>query len=52
MRITLSNLEARILAKTRAAAVSAHKTSHAVGGTDSVFPADPGADRYLMWDDS
>lgn len=22
-----------------------------VGGTDTVFPADPGADRYLMWDD-
>ncbi len=23
----------------------------AVGGTDTVFPADPGADKYLMWDD-
>ena len=32
-------------------APTAHKTSHAVGGADSVFPADPGADKYLMWDD-
>ena len=23
----------------------------AVGGTDTIFPADPGADRLLMWDD-
>jgi hypothetical protein len=30
----------------------AHKASHAVGGTDTVFPADPNADKYLMWDDS
>ena len=22
-----------------------------VGGTDTIFPADPNADRYLMWDD-
>ena len=29
----------------------AHASSHAVGGSDTVFPADPGADRYLMWDD-
>jgi hypothetical protein len=31
--------------------VDAHALDHAVGGTDTVFPADPGADRYLMWDD-
>jgi len=29
----------------------AHSASHAVGGADTVFPADPNADRYLMWDD-
>lgn len=29
-----------------------HASQHAVGGADSVFPADPNADRYLMWDDS
>lgn len=29
----------------------AHATSHAVAGADTVFPADPGADRYLQWDD-
>lgn len=23
----------------------------AVGGTDTIFPADPNADRFLMWDD-
>jgi len=28
-----------------------HASDHAVGGADTVFPADPGADRYLMWDD-
>jgi len=33
-------------------APKAHTASHAVGGADAVFPADPGADKYLMWDDS
>jgi hypothetical protein len=28
-----------------------HSAFHLVGGTDTIFPADPGADRYLMWDD-
>lgn len=28
-----------------------HASEHAVSGTDTVFPADPGADKYLMWDD-
>lgn len=28
-----------------------HASEHAVSGGDTVFPADPGADRYLMWDD-
>lgn len=28
-----------------------HASEHAVGGADTVFPADPGADRILMWDD-
>ena len=32
-------------------AALAHTARHAVGGADSVFPADPNADRYLMWDD-
>jgi hypothetical protein len=32
-------------------APQAHAASHAVSGADTVFPADPGADRYLMWDD-
>jgi len=29
----------------------AHAASHAVSGADTVFPADPDADRYLQWDD-
>lgn len=28
-----------------------HASEHAVSGADTVFPADPDADRYLMWDD-
>lgn len=32
-------------------AAQTHASQHAVSGSDSVFPADPGADRYLMWDD-
>jgi hypothetical protein len=28
-----------------------HASEHAVSAADTVFPADPGADRYLMWDD-
>lgn len=30
----------------------AHASEHAVGGADTVFPADPNADRFLMWDDA
>jgi hypothetical protein len=33
-------------------APASHAASHVVGGADTIFPADPGADRYLMWDDS
>jgi hypothetical protein len=29
----------------------AHAASHAVGGADTVFPADPGADKVLKWKD-
>lgn len=29
-----------------------HASNHAVGGGDSVFPADPNADKILQWDDS
>jgi len=32
--------------------VPSHNTTHGVTGSDSVFPADPNADRFLMWDDS
>lgn len=32
-------------------APKAHTASHAVSGTDTIFPADPNADKYLMWDD-
>ena len=28
-----------------------HAPEHAVGAADTVFPADPNADKYLMWDD-
>jgi len=28
-----------------------HSALHAVGGTDTIFPTDPDADKYLMWDD-
>ena len=32
-------------------APTAHTASHAVGGADTVFPADPDADKFLKWDD-
>ncbi len=32
--------------------VSDHDARHAVGGLDTLFPADPGADKYLKWDDA
>lgn len=28
-----------------------HSSLHGVGGADTVFPADPGANKFLMWDD-
>ena len=28
-----------------------HSARHLVGADDTIFPADPGADKYLMWDD-
>jgi hypothetical protein len=28
-----------------------HAAEHAVGAADTVFPSDPNADKYLMWDD-
>lgn len=28
-----------------------HASQHAVSGSDTIFPADPGADQFLMWDD-
>lgn len=28
-----------------------HSSLHGVGGADTIFPADPDADKYLMWDD-
>lgn len=31
-------------------AAQTHASQHAVSGADTVFPADPGADKYLMWD--
>lgn len=33
-------------------ATSSHAARHLVGGADTIFPADPGADKYLIWDDS
>lgn len=33
-------------------AAQTHASQHAVGGSDSVFPADPGADKYLKWNDT
>lgn len=32
-------------------AAQTHATQHDVGGSDSVFPGDPDADKFLMWDD-
>jgi len=32
-------------------AAQTHASQHAVAGSDTVFPADPDADRFLMWDD-
>ncbi len=29
-----------------------HASEHAVGGADSVFPADPNADKFLKWNDA
>ena len=29
-----------------------HASEHAVAATDTIFPADPNADKYLMWDDN
>ena len=29
-----------------------HASTHAVGGADTVFPADPDADKYLKWNDT
>jgi len=31
-------------------AAQTHASQHAVSGADTVFPAAPGADKYLMWD--
>jgi len=33
------------------AAASSHASQHGVGQADTVFPADPDADKVLMWDD-
>lgn len=30
----------------------AHASSHAVSESDTIFPADPNSDQYLMWDDA
>ncbi len=30
--------------------VTAHALTHAVGGADTIFPVDPGSDKFLMWD--
>jgi hypothetical protein len=32
-------------------APASHAASHAVGAADTVFPADPNADKFLKWDD-
>lgn len=32
-------------------APQAHAASHAVSAADTLYPADPNADKYLMWDD-
>ena len=31
--------------------LDSHASQHGVSGSDTVFPADPGEDKYLMWDD-
>jgi len=37
--------------KTDSINIEDHSARHGVGGADTIFPADPGADRFLMWDD-
>lgn len=31
--------------------ITSHAARHIVSGGDTIFPADPNADKYLMWDD-
>ncbi len=53
-RFTASGLESRSASEVLSdigAAAATHAGQHGIGGADSVFPADPGADKYLMWDD-
>jgi hypothetical protein len=33
-------------------ALADHAAQHGVSSSDAVFPADPGADKFLMWDDN
>lgn len=37
--------------KTDSINIEDHSALHDVGAADTIFPADPGADKYLMWDD-
>jgi len=38
--------------KTDSINIEDHSALHGVGGADTIFPPDPNADKYLMWDDT
>lgn len=52
--ITKEEIEAKLTGgiTSHSHAISTHTSSHAVGGTDTIFPVDPNADKYLKWNDT
>ncbi len=50
-RALLDDANAAAQLATLGAEEETHAADHAVGAADTVFPADPNADKFLMWDD-